>query len=137
MPAARRVTVGIVGAGFAANLHLENYARVHGIDLRIAGIASLTPERGRRLAHRHGLERVYPTVDDVLADPEIDLVDLCVPNYQHVPLILRCAEAGKAVICEKPLTGFFGDGEPMVGNRIGRAEMLAAHWKTPIARSAR
>jgi len=125
VPAARRVTVGIVGAGFAANLHLENYARVHGIDLRIAGIASLTPERGRRLAHRHGLERVYPTVDDVLADPEIDLVDLCVPHHQHVPLILRCAEAGKAVICEKPLTGFFGDGEPMVGNRIGRAEMLA------------
>jgi predicted dehydrogenase len=125
VPARRRVTVGIVGAGFAANLHLENYARVHGVDLRIAGVASRTRERGAALAARHGLERVYPSVDDLLADSEIDLVDLCIANYQHVPVILRSAEAGKAVICEKPLTGFFGDGEPMVGNRVRRAEMLA------------
>jgi predicted dehydrogenase len=125
MPASRRVTVGIVGAGFAANLHLENYAGVAGVDLRIAGIASRNPERSQALARRHGIERVYPTVDALLDDPEIDLVDLCVSNYQHVPLILRCAEARKAVICEKPFTGFFGDGEPMVGTRYGRAEMLA------------
>ena len=125
MPAHRRVTVGIVGAGFAANLHLENYSRVHGVDLRIAGVASRTRERSEALAARHGLERVYPGVDDLLADPEVDLVDLCIANYQHVPMILRCAASGKAVICEKPLTGFFGDGEPMVGNRVGRAEMLA------------
>lgn len=121
----RHVTVGIVGAGFAANLHLENYAHVHGVDLRIAGVASLTPERGRQFAERHGLERAYRSVDELLADPQVDLVDLCVPNYLHVPFVIRCAEAGKPVICEKPFTGFFGDGEPLVGNRFGRAAMLA------------
>lgn len=125
MPARRRVVVGIVGAGFAANLHLENYHLVHGVDVRIKGVASLHPERAQAFAQRHGLEVAYPSIDDLLADPEINLVDLCVPNYQHVPLIVRCAEAGKTVACEKPLTGFYGDGEPQVGNRFGRAEMLA------------
>ncbi|MBI2941226.1 MAG: Gfo/Idh/MocA family oxidoreductase [Chloroflexi bacterium] len=125
MTARRPVVVGIVGAGFAANLHLENYHLVHGVDVRVKGVAALRPERSQAFAAQHGLERAYPTVDDLLADPEINLVDLCVPNHQHVPLIVRCGEAGKAVACEKPLTGFYGDGEPLVGNRFGRADMLA------------
>lgn len=125
MPGDRNVTIGLIGAGFAANLHLENYAHVHGVDFRIAGVASRNPERSRQFAEKHGLERAYGGVDELLADPQVNLVDLCISNYQHVPFILRCAEAGKAVICEKPFTGFFGDGEPLVGNRFGRAEMLA------------
>lgn len=124
MPA-RRVCVGIVGAGFAARLHLENYRLVHGVDVRPKGIVAPTIERARRLAGEFGLERVYPTVDDLLGDPEIDLVDLCVPNHQHVPLIVRCAAASKHAACEKPLTGFFGDGAPGVGGRYDRAAMLA------------
>jgi len=120
----KSVVIGIVGAGFAANLHLENYGLVHGVDVRIKGVASARPERSARFAAAHGLEQAYPSVEALIADPEIDLVDLCVPNVQHVPLIVRCAEAGKAVACEKPLTGFFGDGEPRVGARYSRREML-------------
>lgn len=121
----RRVCVGIIGAGFAARLHLENYALVHGVEVEIAGIFAPTEARARRLAEEFGLARVYPTVDELLADPAIELVDLCVPNSQHTALIERAAAAGKHVACEKPLTGFFGDGEPGVGGRYGRAEMLA------------
>lgn len=123
--ATRRVRIGMVGAGFAARLHLENYALVHGVAVEVAGIFSPTEERARQLAGHFGGLRVYPTIDDLLGDASVDLVDLCVPNSQHVPLIVRCAEAGKHVACEKPLTGFFGDGEPGVGHRYGRAEMLA------------
>jgi len=125
MAAPRRVRIGIIGAGFAARLHLENYALVHGVEVEIAGVYSPTEERSRRLAEHFGDFQIYPTADDLLGDPTIDLVDLCVPNSQHVPLIVRCAEAGKHVVCEKPLTGFFGDGEPKVGDRFGRAEMLS------------
>ncbi len=124
MPARRSVRIGIIGAGFAARLHLENYALVHGVEVSIAGICSPTIERSQRLAAEFGGLHVYPTVDDLLADQSISLVDLCVPNSQHAPLIVRCAEAGKDVICEKPLTGFFGDGEPGVGRRYDRATML-------------
>lgn len=125
MSARRPVRIGLVGAGFAARLHLENYRLVHGLDVRVKGITSPTAARGRALADHYGLERVYPAVDDLLADPEIALVDLCVPNAAHGDLIVRCAEAGKAVACEKPLTGFFGDGAPGAGERFDRATMLA------------
>ena len=121
----QRVTVGMIGAGFVAQLHVENFARVHGLDVQLAGVTSLHPQRSRAFADRHRLPHVYAGVEDLLADPAVEVVDLCVPNHQHVPLIVRCADAGKHVICEKPLTGFFGDGEPLVGNRFGRAEMLA------------
>lgn len=125
MPARRPVRVGVIGAGFAARFHLETYRLVHGVDVQVRGVASRSPERAAALAADFGLERVYPTVDDLLADPAINLVDLCVPNIEHEPLLLRCAEAGKTVACEKPLTGFFGDGAPGVGDRFGREEMLA------------
>src|SRR4051794_922851 len=121
---ARRVRIGIIGAGFAAHLHLENYALVHGVEVEVAGIYSPTAGRSQRLGAEFGLPRVYSTVGDLVGDPAIDLVDLCVPNSQHTPLIVPCAGAGKHVACEKPLTGFFGDGEPGVGTRFGQTEML-------------
>ena len=124
MPASRQVRIGIVGAGFAAHLHLENYALVHGVEVSIAGVYSPTAARSARLAAEFGGLPVYESVDALLDDPTIDLVDLCVPNSQHTALIERCAAAGKHVVCEKPLTGFFGDGEPGVGGRYCRAEML-------------
>ncbi|HEX5417609.1 MAG TPA: Gfo/Idh/MocA family oxidoreductase [Chloroflexota bacterium] len=126
MKTRRKVVVGIVGAGFAANLHLENYRLVHGVELRVKGVATARPERAEQFAAAHGLERAYPSVEALIEDPEINLVDLCVPNVQHVPLIVRCAEAGKTVACEKPLTGCYGDGEPGVATRYSRREMFDA-----------
>jgi predicted dehydrogenase len=117
--------VGIVGAGFAAALHVANYRRVRGLAVHLAGVASRTPARAAAFARRHGLPRAYADVDELLADPAVDLVDLCVPTAAHVPFVCRCAEAGKAVVCEKPFTGFFGDGAPDVGNRFPRTAMLA------------
>ncbi|TMJ11714.1 MAG: gfo/Idh/MocA family oxidoreductase, partial [Bacillati bacterium ANGP1] len=61
MAGRRRVTIGIIGAGFVANVHVENYGKVHGVDLRVKGVASLRPERGKEFAARHDLPRVYPS----------------------------------------------------------------------------
>ena len=106
------VVVGLVGAGFAASFHVENYKRVAGVAVRVKGAASRDPANARAFAERHGLERAYPSVEALLADPEINLVDLCVPNSLHAPLAIQVAEAEKHVFCEKPLTGYFGAGGP-------------------------
>jgi predicted dehydrogenase len=55
---------------------------------------------------------VYDDHRRLLDDPLISVIDLCVPNVLHLPLVLEAARAGKHVICEKPLTGYFGQGEP-------------------------
>ena len=68
--------------------------------------------RAEQLAGRFGIAKVYDDHRALLDDPSIDIVDLCVPNALHLPLVLETIKAGKHVICEKPLTGYFGQGEP-------------------------
>jgi predicted dehydrogenase len=106
-----RVKVGMVGAGFAAGFHLRSYQQVKGIPVEIVALASKTRSRAEALAGRFKIAKIYDDHRALLADPTIDIVDLCVPNALHLPLVLETIRAGKHVICEKPLTGYFGQGE--------------------------
>lgn len=101
-----------MGAGFAAGFHLRSYRQVQGIPIEIAAIASKTRSRAEQLAGQFGIARICADHRALLDDPTIDIVDLCVPNALHLPLVLETIRAGKHVICEKPLTGYFGQGEP-------------------------
>lgn len=127
---AQPIVIGMVGAGFAASFHVENYRRVPGLNIRIKGVTSKRRESATSFAEQHSLETVYSSVEALLADPEITLVDLCVPNHRHLPLTLQAAEASKHIVCEKPLTGYFGDGgETLVGRETSRREMFDAALK--------
>ncbi len=106
------VRVGLIGAGFAASFHLRAYRQVQGVPLEVGAIASRTKARAEALADRCHIPRVYDDHRRLLDDPSIAVVDLCVPNALHLPLVLEAAKAGKHIICEKPLTGYFGGSEP-------------------------
>ncbi|RMF59663.1 MAG: gfo/Idh/MocA family oxidoreductase [Calditrichaeota bacterium] len=69
----------------------------------ILAVTSRTLEKARRFANKFGVERVYPTPDDLLADPEIDAVYIATPVSTHYPLTIQAAEAGKHILCEKPM----------------------------------
>jgi predicted dehydrogenase len=105
---AKRVRIGIVGAGFAAHFHLASYAKVYGEDFEIHGIYGRTKDKAVHLAKDFKIPKVYDTYEQMLADKDIDVADLVVANYMHIPLAIQAANAGKHVFCEKPLTGFFG-----------------------------
>jgi predicted dehydrogenase len=109
--AGRRVRVGLVGAGFAAAVHLAAYQRVFGVDLQVLGLTSRSLPPARALARQYGLPRLYPDYASLLADGELNVVDLCVPVHLHLEMAIAAARAGKQVICEKPLTGYVGSGE--------------------------
>lgn len=104
----KRVQIALVGAGFAAHFHLASYRKVYGENFDIAGIYGRSSGRAAALAAEFSIGRQYDSIEALMDDGHIDLVDLCVPNYLHIPLILQAAERGKHVICEKPLGGFFG-----------------------------
>lgn len=119
--------IGIVGAGFAARFHLESYRKVYGCLFEVAGIASRDAAKAASLARAAGIPISYSNIDEMMRDPTIGVIDLCVPNHLHVPLILQAAAHGKHIICEKPLGGYFGPedgGKDWTAHDWPRANML-------------
>jgi predicted dehydrogenase len=108
----KTVRVGIVGAGFAGAFHLRSYRQVQGVPVEVAAIVDVDKGRGENLAKLFGVPKCYDDYRRLLDDKSIDVVDLVVPNALHLPLVLQAAQADKHIICEKPLTGYFGQGEP-------------------------
>ncbi len=70
---------------------------------RLLGVASRDEQRGLDYAKEWGIPRVYGSYEDMLADPEIDAVYIPLPNHLHAPWTIKAAQAGKHVLCEKPL----------------------------------
>jgi predicted dehydrogenase len=71
--------------------------------LEIAAIASRDVERARAAADEYGIERAYGSYDELLADSTIDAVYIPLPNHMHLEWIKKAADAGKHILCEKPL----------------------------------
>jgi len=110
------VTVGTVGAGYAARLHGNGYARVSGIQIRLKTICDVNLELAKSVQQQYGYEQAISDFDQLLADPEIDVIDIVTPPFLHCAMAIKALQAGKHVICEKPLTGYFGKrGEENVG----------------------
>ncbi len=114
----RRIGVGVVGAGFVARLHAEAYRHVRGVDVELVSVTSARRERAELFAREFSIGQAVADFRAVLEDRAMELVDLCVPSHLHASMAIEAARAGKHVIVEKPLTGFFGDAA------TPRAEML-------------
>ena len=121
-----RLRVGLVGVGFAGKAHLASLRRVHGVEVEVAGVTSLREESRAAFAREHGL-RAFADVPALL--PHVDVVDICSPPSAHEEAILLAASAGKHVICEKPLSGYFGPpgaAEDYRGDRDAKGPILKA-----------
>lgn len=94
------IGVGVAGTGFIGPAHIEALRR-NGI--QVLGLAENTEEKAEARAAELGIPRIYGSVEDMLADPDIHVVHLTTPNYLHHPHAKAALSAGKHVICEKPL----------------------------------
>jgi predicted dehydrogenase len=116
--------VGLVGCGFVAELHMYAYRRVYGVDVEVKAVAA----RGDHVvafAKHHGIGATYRSFDALIADRDIDVVDICTPPNLHASQIVQAMQAGKHVICEKPFAGYFGrdsDRAP-IGKHVAKALM--------------
>ena len=120
-----KIRVGVAGVGMAGDFHVECLRHIHGVQVELAGVTSLRPERRKAFGEAQGIP-VYDSVEEML--PHIDLLDICSPPYAHADGILAAAKAGKHVVVEKPLTGFFGRSgdESFRGNTYSKEAMLDA-----------
>jgi predicted dehydrogenase len=119
-----KVRVGLVGCGFAAELHMHAYKRVHGIDAAVAAVAARGDHVGA-FARKHGIRDTYRDFRPLLADEDIDVIDICTPPALHAAMIVAAMGAGKHVICEKPFAGYFGRGDDQapIGKRVAKSQM--------------
>ena len=104
----KKINVGMIGSGFAAHLHAESYRRVCGLEACMYAVSSVAPD-AEAFAKAFGFQKFYADYREMLKDPEIDVVDIITPPVLHAEMILEALAAGKHVICEKPLTGYFGE----------------------------
>jgi len=112
-----KIRVGLVGSGFVAELHMYAYKRVYGVDAEVAAVVS-RGDHVELFAKKHGIAQTYRNYRALLADPAIDVIDICTPPALHAEMIVSAVRAGKHVICEKPFTGYFG--QPGDQKSIGR-----------------
>lgn len=104
----RTVVIGTIGAGYAAGLHAGGYQRVCGLTVRLKTICDVRLEAAEKIRAEYGYEQAVTDYEEMLSDPEIDVIDIVTPPFLHCTMAIKALQAGKHVICEKPLTGYFG-----------------------------
>ena len=128
----RRVRWGVLGA---AKIAVEKVipAMQRGEWAQIAAIASRDIEKAKYVVHALGIPKAYGSYEDLLADDEIEAIYNPLPNHLHVPWSIRAAEAGKHVLCEKPLSLNLEDAlkllevQKRTGVKIQEAFMVRTH----------
>jgi predicted dehydrogenase len=127
--------IGILGAARIAPTALTRPARELP-EAEIAAVAARDRGRAEKFARRNGIARVHASYDDLLADPEIDAVYNPLPNGLHCEWTVKALEAGKHVLCEKPIAANADEATRMaeVADETGRVLDEAFHWRAhPLA----
>jgi len=121
--------VGVIGVGGIAGTHFPGWKASPNSEL--VGMADPVAPVLERVAKEHGVTKTYLKPEDLINDPDIDLIDICTPSAYHAPLAIAALNAGKHVICEKPLAPTPGDIEAMIAARdkSGKYLMTAQHFR--------
>ncbi|HUT31891.1 MAG TPA: Gfo/Idh/MocA family oxidoreductase [Planctomycetota bacterium] len=115
---------GIVGSGFAARFHFENLKRVFGVNVEVVGTYAIDAAMAASYAKERGI-RAFASLDELVE--AADVVHVCTPPSAHEEVAVAALKRDRCVVCEKPLTGYFGDGsESFHGDRFPKQAALDA-----------
>ncbi|NDJ13444.1 MAG: gfo/Idh/MocA family oxidoreductase [Acidobacteriia bacterium] len=117
----KKLKTAVFGTGFMGRVHSEGIRRLGNVE--IVGIAASSADKARAFADEISVARATGDYRELLADPEIDAVHICTPNALHFPMSKAALEAGKHVLCEKPLAMSSEQASEMV--RIAKERNLA------------
>lgn len=125
MNSKNEICIGVAGAGRATELHMNALRRYTGIPVCCKHIIARRFEQVEAARQEYGFTNASLDFQDLLDDSEIDIVDICTPPYLHEEMVVRALQAGKHVICEKPLCGYFGMDEDIwpIGKNVSKIKM--------------
>ncbi len=121
--------VVLIGTGGIGKVHAQLWQEVP--NARLVGVYDLSASAAEAVARRLGIQRVYGSLAEALAEPEAVAVDVCTPNRFHAPVVIAALEAGKHCLCEKPLAASTADIRRMIEarDRSGKLLMTAQHMR--------
>ncbi len=131
--AKKPLNIGLVGYGFMGRTHSNGYKRVNDffneLEYRpvLKAICGRNEERTKQFAEQWGYESTESDWKALIARDDIDAVDICTPNNTHAEIAIAAAEAGKMVLCEKPLARTTAESLPMV-EAIEKAGVANTVW---------
>ncbi len=106
------IRTAVFGAGFVGRVHLDALRRLEGVEIAALAVNNTAP--GRQLGASFCIPTVSNDYREILADPSIDAVHICTPNGLHFDMAKAALEAGKHVVCEKPLTATAAQAQELV-----------------------
>ena len=99
----QKVRVGVVGLGIGRS-HLEAYQSLPDL-FDVVAVADLDSDRGKAAAEEFHVPRVYGSLDELCAQDDVEVIDICTPSFLHAPNVKQVVQAGKHAIAEKPVAG--------------------------------
>ena len=123
---AQAIRVGILGAGWPGTKHAEGYKATSGFD--VTAVADLIPGRRKAILQAFPRAREFSDAMELLKDPQVDAVSICLPNDLHAPLAVAALRAGKHVLCETPPTTTASDAKKIAAaaEKAGKVMLYAA-----------
>ncbi len=130
------ISVGLIGCGAIARTHARAFARFSS-RCRVVSLCDIYPEKAEALRGEQGWQAaVHRDLARVLADPSVDLVSLCLPPSLHAEVTIAALEAGKHVLCEKPMAASLADCDAMIAAQERSSRLLSVvaqnRFRTPM-----
>lgn len=118
------VKVGIIGAGFMGGMHAECYNNLP--NAKLLAIADIDLTKAENLAKKYKV-KAYQKPENLFKEEDIQIIDICLPTFLHKEYVIKAAEAGKNILCEKPIALTIKDADEMIeaASKAGVKFMIA------------
>ena len=123
------INIGIIGCGkIAQKRHIPEY--LENVDANLVGFYDLNQARAKEISETFG-GNAFNSIEDLLADPSIDAVSVCTANHTHAAITIQALQAGKHVLCEKPMATTLEDCQAMVdaANKAGKVLVIGQNQR--------
>jgi predicted dehydrogenase len=124
----KSVRIGIIGAMFAGSFHMDVWKTIPGAE--VTAIADLSEEARLAFQRKYNIPKAYGDGTELVRDPDIDVVDICLPNFLHAQIAIAAMREGKNVICEKPFATTMEDAHKVMEAQVksGARFFYAEDW---------
>ncbi|MCX5776198.1 MAG: Gfo/Idh/MocA family oxidoreductase [Candidatus Firestonebacteria bacterium] len=136
--------IGIVGCGFIGGVHFSAYCKIKGAQLiavcdqdltraknllqGASSVGNISVESVKPVSFNTSEVKIYTRYEEMLKDPEIDIIDVCLPTYLHKEAVVKAAKAGKHILCEKPIALSVKEADEMIkAAKKAKVKFMVAH----------